>query len=174
LSPTLTASLGQVAHFAREYDSAIAYHTAAIELAPDFFPAHLFLGQTLGEAGRPTDAVAALERALSLSGQSPEVLAALIASHAAAGDQREAAAALQQLSAREKAGYVSPVLRAVALVGLDRADEALDALEAARDCRAVDLVWIAVRPAFDRLRSSPRFGSLVQQIGLRNFEAHRL
>jgi TolB-like protein/tetratricopeptide (TPR) repeat protein len=173
LSPALTASLGQIAHFAREYDSAIAFQTAAIELAPDFFPAHLFLGQTLGEAGRPAEAIAALEKALSLSGQSPEVLAALTAAHASAGQQREALAAFDQLTRRETDGYVSPALRSLALLGLGRDDEALDALEVARDCRAVDLIWIGVKPAFDRLRPMPRFASLLQEIGLRNLPSQQ-
>jgi serine/threonine-protein kinase len=168
LSPALTASLGQIAHFAREYDSAIAYQSAAIDLAPDFFPAHLFLGQALTEAGRAGDAIDALEKALALSERSSEVLAALIAAHAGAGHKDEATKLRQELTERSVKSYVSPVLMSLAAVALDHTDEALDALEAARDRRAVDLIWISIRPAFDPLRQSPRFASLLKNLGLRN------
>ncbi len=168
LSPALTASLGQVAHFAREYDSAINYQSAAIELAADFFPAHLFLGQALTEMGRANDAIAALTTALDLSGRSSEVLAALSAAHASANQLPAANELYEELVARGATAYVSPVLQGLALTGLGRKDEALDALEAARDGHAADLIWIGVRPAFDPIATSPRFATLLHDIGLRN------
>jgi tetratricopeptide (TPR) repeat protein len=168
LSPALTASLGQIAHFAREYESATAYQSAAIELAADFFPAHLFLGQALTEMGRAKEAISALNIALEQSGRSSEVLAALSAAHASANELSIANDLHQELVERSGTQYVSPVLRGLALVGLGRQEEALDALEAARDCRAADLIWIAARPAFDPIASSPRFAALLREIGLRN------
>ena len=168
LSPALTASLGQIAHFAREYDSATAYQAAAIELAADFFPAHLFLGQALTEMGRANDAIKALTTALELSGRSSEVLAALSAAHASADDQSVANDLHMELVERAATAYVSPVLRGLALVGLGRQEEALDALEAARDCHAADLIWIAARPAFEPIAKSTRFASLLREIGLRS------
>lgn len=168
LSAAVTASLGQIAHFSRQYDSAIAYLTAAIELASDFFPSHLFLGQVLIEAGRASDAIAPLDKAMELSNRSAEVVAALSAAQARAGRQDVAVGLNQELLARTAAGYVSPVLQSLAAIGLDRHDEALDALDAARDRHAVDLIWIGVRPAFDPLKASPRFQSLLRDIGLRN------
>jgi TolB-like protein len=168
LSTALTASLGQVALFARDYDAAIAHQSAAIEIAPDFFPAHLFLGQALTEAGRSAEAIAALARALALSGRSSEVLAALSVAHARAGQVPEADALYQELTARAANTYVSPVLLALALAGLGRRDESLDALESARDCRAADLIWIGVRPAFDALAPSARYAALLADIGIRD------
>jgi eukaryotic-like serine/threonine-protein kinase len=168
LSPALTASLGQIALFARDYDAAIAYQSAAIDLAADFFPAHLFLAQALTETGHADDAITALSKALELSGRSSEVLAALSAAHALAGQQPAANDLYRELVERAAGAYVSPVLRGLALTALGRPDEALDALEAARECHAADLIWIGVRPAFDPISPSPRFAGLLRDIGLRN------
>jgi hypothetical protein len=52
------------------------------------------------------------------------------------------------------------------LLGLGRTDEALDRLDEAVGGRASDLIWLAVRPAYDPIRSSPRFRAIVQRVGL--------
>jgi hypothetical protein len=58
------------------------------------------------------------------------------------------------------------VLLAQVVLGLGEKQDALDYLEQASQARAVDLVWLKVRPAFDRLREEPRFIQLCNDIGL--------
>jgi hypothetical protein len=55
----------------------------------------------------------------------------------------------------------------VAELGAGRTTHALDALEAAAEIRATDLVWLNVRPVFAELRAEPRFVSLAERLGFR-------
>jgi predicted Zn-dependent protease len=73
---------------------------------------------------------------------------------------------LEEMLNKSKSRYVSPLLLAQILVGLNRYDEAIEALGQAAQLRSADLIWLGVRPSFDSIRTHPRFRSLYSQIGL--------
>ncbi len=52
-------------------------------------------------------------------------------------------------------------------VGLGNFLEALATLEEAKQERAADLIWLAVKPAFDPLRGKESFEALQRAVGLR-------
>ena len=62
--------------------------------------------------------------------------------------------------------YVSPVLLAQVLVGLDDHDAAIGRLEQAYEQRSSDLAWLAVRPAFAPVRADQRVTELLVKLGL--------
>lgn len=55
---------------------------------------------------------------------------------------------------------------ATVCVGLGRAEEALEFLERAVECRDGWLTWLGVEPRFDPLRTDPRFRGILRRIGL--------
>jgi tetratricopeptide (TPR) repeat protein len=167
LSPALLASLGQVSLFERRPAAALSHQRSALEIDPDFGPAHLFIGQALSELSEYGDAIQALERACRISGRIGEVVAALGYAHGRAGNHESAKRLGGELEEIASRGYLSPVVTAVALVGQGEREKAVDALEDALRCRALDLGWLGVRPAFAQLADDPRFQALRARIGLR-------
>jgi hypothetical protein len=83
-------------------------------------------------------------------------VADLPAAYALHGRHHEARAALQQLLDRSRHRYVSLYDVAIVYAALDDVEAALTSLERARD-----LAFVVVDPAFDALRSEPRFQQIV-------------
>ncbi len=166
LSPVITTSVGVAHYFAREYRRAIDAYYQAIEIDAHFVMAYFFLGLAHAALGAMDDAIARLEHAQRLVGDSAEVAAALGYVYAVAGRAGEAAALLGELEARRQRAYVSPALISQVYVGLGDRERALEALQEAARQRAADLIWLRVRPVFDPLREDPRYAALVARIGL--------
>ena len=82
----MTTSVGVQLYFDRRYDEAVAQYLKTIEMDPSFGMAHYFLGLAYVQKQMHKDAIAELERAESLTGRSPEVVAALGHAHAMAGE----------------------------------------------------------------------------------------
>ncbi len=61
---------------------------------------------------------------------------------------------------------MSHALLAQVSIALGEHEKALEALEAAYRSKAVDLLWLGVRPSFDPLRRHPAFAALQQRMGL--------
>ncbi len=169
LDPTslvIAATLGVVSYFERHYDRAISEQRKVLELDPNFGIAHYFLGQALSEQGNYIEAIAELERAVGLTGRSSECLAALACAEAAAGSRTKAIEFASELKNRSARQYVSPVLLAAIGAALHDDVETFDRLEEAQRQRASDLIWLRVRPVFDRIRSDVRFDILCHGLGL--------
>jgi tetratricopeptide (TPR) repeat protein len=166
LSLVFNTSEGVRAYYAGDLDAASVALSRTVELDQGFGLAHLFRGFVYAEQRRDTDAVEELQRAVDLSGGSPETHAALGYAFARADRAAEATEVLEWLRAQARARYVSPVLMATVLAGLGDLDAALDALEQAADQRAIDLIWIKVRPVYRQLAGHPRFIALTARMGL--------
>jgi TolB-like protein len=165
-SVAVAVSRGIVAFYARELESARRDFEGLAALHPDFALVHHFLAQCHAAAGRWDQAVASAEAAVRLSSASSETLACQGHALAKKGSLSDAEGVLDTLIDRSKQRYVSPALLAQVLLGLGRQEEALDRLERAADARAVDLIWLGVRPAYDPLRATPRFRALTERVGL--------
>jgi serine/threonine-protein kinase len=152
--------------FARDFEGAQHRLTGTLELEPGFAAAHYFLGQARLLAGAHAQALAALERAVELSGRSSETVAGLGWARAVAGQRDAALASLEELTRAGDERYVSPLRIAQVHLGLGDRARALDGLERALDARATDLAWLGVHPMFDPLRDEPRFQAVLQRIDL--------
>jgi cytochrome c-type biogenesis protein CcmH/NrfG len=145
--------------------SGIAHCERALSLDPTFSAARYFLGPMLMASGRAQHAVETLESAAAATGRSPEVLAALATVHAGVGDRAKAEALLSSLEASSAASFVSPGLTSMVRAALGDIDGAVRDMERAIDARAVEAIWIDVRPAYAPLRADPRFSALVERRG---------
>jgi serine/threonine-protein kinase len=166
LSLAINISVAVQLYFERRYDEAIRECNKVLEMDPNFGMAYFFLGQTYEQKGNYPEAVAALERAVTLTESSPEALAWLGRIYALSGEAGKARLLLNQLNAAAGDQYISSVLFAQLSLGLGEAETALDQLERACTLKAADLIWIGVRPVFDPLRSEPRFQNICRQLGL--------
>ena len=166
LSLVINTTIGLELFFEGRSSDAIGEYRRVLEMEPSFALGYFFLAQALLLEQKHDEAIAALERAVELSGRSSETLAMLAYAQAVAGHP-EAARVIQGEILQSSAGhYLSPVQMAQIQLGLGSKAEALDSLEKASEQRAADLLWLRLRPAFEPLRHEPRFIAIADAIGL--------
>jgi tetratricopeptide (TPR) repeat protein len=133
---------------------------------PGFVVTHRFLGMSYLGKGMYDQAIAEFRKGLELSGDNPANLARLGHAYALAGKRREALNILRQLEELSKERYVAPSVVATVHAGLGHNDLTFAWLEKAFEERANAMAWLGARPNWDRLRSDPRFQSLLRRVGL--------
>jgi TolB-like protein/DNA-binding winged helix-turn-helix (wHTH) protein/Tfp pilus assembly protein PilF len=166
VSPNARQNLGLVHYFGRRYDDAITQFREALDLDPNFGHAHVMLGRTYVAKGLPDRAVEELERAKDLLGARPDVVTPMAYVLARAGRRREALATLDELRRMAKPRDPSPFRLAYVHLGLGETDVAFAWLEKSLEARDWQLGILKVEPAFDGLRSDPRFAALLERVGL--------
>jgi Flp pilus assembly protein TadD len=99
------------------------------------------LGQALEQKHTYQEAIAELERAVSLSGGSPVYLASLAHAYGVAGRRSEAQKTLQNLRNLSKQRYVSCYDLALASLGMGERDQALKLLSQAVEGHSPRAAW---------------------------------
>jgi len=153
-------------YLARKYDLAIEQGRNAVELDANFAAAHLLLGENYVQMGLHEQALAELQTAASLSGNSPLYLAQVAVAHASAGRKTEALRIIAQLQMIAGTQYVSPYGLAQIYAALNDKEQTFKWLQLAYDDRAVWMSYLAVDPVFDGFRSNQRFQDLLLRIHL--------
>jgi serine/threonine protein kinase/Tfp pilus assembly protein PilF len=156
--------LGQAFFEARQYDNAIEQYRKTLELDPNFTGGHQLLGEAYLQKSMYKEGIAEIEKELVISPNSPAALAQLGYGYALEGKRAEAQKVLDQLNERSKQRYVSPANRAFIYAGLGDKDRAFEWLEKGYAERSVGA--IKVNPAYDPLRSDPRFADLLRRMNL--------
>ncbi len=148
------------------YLESIEQSRRTIELDPQFAGGYWGLGLAYERQSNYQEAIQALEKAAELSGSSPWVTGALGRCYALAGRRDEAARLLDELKELSSRRYVSSVSMALIHIGLGENDRAFEGLEEAYMQRDVRLIYLNVNPAYETIRSDPRFQDLVERVGL--------
>jgi len=149
MSPIINAVVGWNETMARRYPAAIEQTLRTTQFFPSFPPAHAYLGLAYLEAGKPREAIAALDVAIK---QLDIVVFRtwLIRAHLKAGDRATAQRMTRALEARKE--YLPPYYMAALYAHLGEMDKARAELKRAYAERTGALVWINVDPAMDTLR----------------------
>jgi TolB-like protein/Tfp pilus assembly protein PilF len=164
LSLLARANLGIMYYRARRYDDAVQQLRQTLSLDPNYMLAHFDLGLVFAAKGAHDEAISALQRATTLAPDFDGAIALLGAAYAKAGRIAKARAIggrLQRLSAKR---YVSGFVRGLYVLSLGKQEEALAELERAYEERSWLVTLLKVDPAFDPLRSSPRFRALLMRL----------
>ena len=164
LSPGVSATVGYILFSARQYDQAIEELKKTLEADRDYSYTHLFLGFTYAAKGMFAEAIAAYQEAIRLGLDSPSTQIYLGAAYAMAGDRERAQAVLTRLQTGEE--YVSPGQWAILYTAQGEREKAFASLEQAYREHDLQLQYLGVEPAFDPLRSDPRFQDLLRRVGL--------
>jgi serine/threonine protein kinase/TolB-like protein/tetratricopeptide (TPR) repeat protein len=164
LSVIASAYLGFTLLYARQYDEAIEALKETMELDRDFPIAHYVLGQAYVAKGMYAESVAAYREAARLGENSPSLQIYLGHAYAKAGERKKAQAILKRLEGGGE--YVSPGELAILYAALGERERAFASLERAYAAHDLQLQYLGTDPAFDNLRSDPRFADLLRRIGL--------
>ena len=164
LSLVINADLAEILSLAHRDDDSIRQSRKTLELDANFALAHNHLGQAYLQQGRLGEAIAELEKAVSLSRRNPTCLANLARAYATSGRRADAGVLLHELQGRSDARHPYASEIAAIYAALGDADDAVIWLTRASDERFNP--GVLIRPAFDSLRADPRFKSLVRRVGL--------
>ena len=159
--------LGLVLFCSRHYDDAIREFQTILAFKPDALGSLSHLGMTLTVKGQPEQAIPVLEKAISVSARSPDIVALLIVADAHAGRRSDALQLLAELKRIKQSGYVPASAFVIAYVGLGDNEQAFAWLEQAYKEHSGLLQLVNVHPLLDPLRSDPRFADLVHRVGLK-------
>jgi tetratricopeptide (TPR) repeat protein len=160
MSPIINAVVAYNRTMARRYDSAIEQGLHTTELFPTFMPGHAYLGLAYLEAGKPREAIAALQESQKLQ-DITVIFTWLIRAHLAAGDTAEAARLIATLEKRGRREYLPSYYMAALHAHSGQLDRAFDEMNRALDERTGAMVWLAVDPGLDPMRKDPRFAKLI-------------
>ena len=164
VSSIIARDVAVAQYYRRNFGAALEQCDHTIELNPHFAPAYLTLSLVQERLGDLEEALAALERAVSLSPLSPRMHGALGRIHALAGRRGEATGELRQLELLVRDRYVSPFEFASIYAALGELDVAFQWLRKAAEERVFELIAIRVDPRFDPLRNDARFDAIVKHM----------
>jgi len=152
--------------FAKGTDEAIGVALDGVRTDPTNSWAHIILGWAYEQKSMVNEAIAEFQAVLSESKESSMPLAGLAHVYAVSGRKKEALEILGKLFEKSKRTYVPAYDIAVVYEGLGDDAKAFEWLTKAYEERSGFLVYIKCDRRFDRIRSDPRFESLIQEVGL--------
>ena len=168
LSAEIHSVVGLMLFYDRQYNDAIAHFASRLD--PRSLRGHTGLARSYAAARRYDEALASLATAYDLSGQDLAIRAEMGRILADAGRTAEAREILTDLYARRanSKDYVFPSDLAYIHIALGEYDAAFRLLNQAIDDQASRLLWMAVDPRLNPVRSDPRFSVLASRLGIRN------
>ncbi len=151
-------------YMARRYDDAIAVALRAVEVDPGFSFGYDRLGWAYTDKGMYPEAIAALEKAVKLSGGAPPFKAELARAYALSGRGGEARRILREQEDLQRRSYGGPVAIGLIHLALGERDEALHWLEEGYRVRDANMMLLGGFPMWDPLRNDPRFQDLLRRM----------
>jgi DNA-binding winged helix-turn-helix (wHTH) protein/TolB-like protein len=157
------AAMGMVLGYAKRYDESIRQLTQTLALDERADNARTYLGRAYLHSGHPDRALAEFQaRRSAAPGSHGDVAQAL----ALSGRREEARAELDRLLQLSRERYVAALDIATIHASLGEKDKAFEWLARAFEERSTNLGFLAQDPSFDAMRDDPRFGALVERIGV--------
>jgi TolB-like protein/DNA-binding winged helix-turn-helix (wHTH) protein/Tfp pilus assembly protein PilF len=163
LSLIIAADNGAILYYSRQYDRAIAQFKAVRELDP-YFPRSGLITDAYIQKGMFAEALAETQKHFLDESAWHYSNEAFIAGRA--GRQQEADAALRKLLELNRRQPMDPIVIVQAYLGTRDKDQTIAWLEKAYAQHSNGLTALKVDPAYDPLRSDPRFQNLLARLGL--------
>jgi len=166
VSPIFTTARADAFYYARDFDSAIKQATLTLEQSPNFVLAEFWLGSGYRAKNMYPQALEHFRKASSLAPGNPALLMALGHCLALSGDRNGAQQVLSQLQTLSAKRHVPSIYLAGVYVGLGDKDKAFHYLDLAVTEHDDRLIYLAVEPLADPLRSDARFEKLLARVHL--------
>ena len=166
LSLIIAADYGAILLFSRQYDRAIEQCHTVLRKDPNFGRAAGIVAYAYVEKGMFEQALADEEILRRFYGEGPWHWSLLAYIYGRAGQLGKARRELEKLERLSRHELLNPVIMLWAHLGMGNKEEALADLEKAYSEHFNNLTALKVDPAFDPLRSDPRFQDLLRRVGL--------
>jgi len=165
LSPSIRVSDALVHYYQRDYDGAIHECQGVVTAQPYLTKALFGLASALAGEGKYSEAIANIE---SLKAPPDDAAVVSLSGYLAgrSGATRQARAALVHLDEISKHKPVPSSYRALIYAGMGNTHHPIRWLERAYEEHDPSLIYLAVNPKWDSLRSDPRVVALLRKIGL--------
>ncbi|MGB7063279.1 MAG: protein kinase [Candidatus Zixiibacteriota bacterium] len=167
LSLIINRNLGLALYYARRYDQAVEQLQKTLEMDPTFSMVHAALGGVYLQKSMHQEALREFQKEADIQGglnQHEQAWRGI--AYLKAGSRREAHEVLDDLLEQAKRAYVAPTRLASLYFAFREDDEGFRLLNRACEERDSTLLEIKVDPAFDGVRSDPRFKELLKKVGL--------
>ncbi len=164
--PIFTTTRAEAFYYGYNFDAAIAQAKLTLEQYPNSLLGEFWLASAYREKKMYPEAIQHFRRAGSLAPNNPALLMELGHALAVSGDKPAALAVLADLQALAKQRYVPVAYYAGIYLGLDDKEQTFMWLDRAVKERDDRLIYLAVEPMADPIRSDPRFQTLLTRIHL--------
>ncbi len=165
LSLIIATDHAAIFYYSRQYDQAIEQFRVIQEMDPNFLRAHMIVDSYI-EKGQYANALADVENWHRTSGDGPAVWTMLAYVYGRSGQKEKALQELKKLQAANSKQQIDPAALALASMGVGDHEAAMAWLEQACSQHSNVMVTLKVEPAYDPLRSNPRFQELLRRGGL--------
>ncbi len=159
--------LGRFLLFSGDYAGTIAQSRKTMDLNADYAYSYLDIGSAYLALGDAEKALQWFQRGQSQETSVRSYDALIVRALAPLGRLEEADEILTRLEEESRQHYVRSEIMATGYAAVGDLDRAFGCLERAFQVRSAGLIYLHVDPAYQPLRADPRFGSLVERIGLR-------
>jgi DNA-binding winged helix-turn-helix (wHTH) protein/Tfp pilus assembly protein PilF len=166
LSLIIATDHGAILYYSRQYDRAIEHLRTVLRKDPNFVRAPGIITYAYVEKGMFAQALADAEILRRFYGEGPWHWSLLAYIYGRAGQLERARHELEKLEKLSRHEQVDLVSMLWAHLGMGDKEEALADLEKAYSEHFGILVTLKVEPAYDPLRSDPRFQDLLRRVGL--------
>src|SRR5258708_221830 len=170
VSPIFTTALAETSYYAHDFDDTIAKANLTLEQSPDFLLGEYWLGSAYREKKMYPEAIKHFRTACGLAPGNPALLMVLGHTLALSGDLQGANAILNQLQTMSHQRYVPVLYFAGIYVGLGDYSKAFQEMDNAVVEHDDRLIYLAVEPLADPLRTDPRFQTLLNRVHLNNLK----
>jgi eukaryotic-like serine/threonine-protein kinase len=166
LAVPVTRAAGWVLYFARRYPEAEEELRKALAMNSDFLGARLVLWWVQVVQREFDEAIADIKREMEKPGLKTVKKLMLAYVNAAAGNRDEASGLLWELEAKLVSESRLALMAAMVYAALGEKDRAFERLQLAFQIREPGLLFLKVAPWSEPLRSDPRYGALLERLGL--------
>jgi TolB-like protein/Flp pilus assembly protein TadD len=166
VSPIFTTARAETFYYAHDFDSTVAQAKLTLEQFPNFLYAELWLASAYREKKMYGEAVQHFRAAHDLAPGNAALLSVLGHALAVSGDRQGALNTIAQLQAMSRQQYVPSLYLAGIYLGLGDHNNAFTYMNRAVNEHNDRLIYLAVEPMADPIRSDPRFQALLTRIHL--------
>jgi TolB-like protein/Flp pilus assembly protein TadD len=168
VSPIFTTTQAEVFYYQRDFNATISEAKLTLEQSPTFLLGEFWLASAYRETKMYPQALQYFRMASSLAPGNPALLTVVGHALAVSGDAAGARATLAQLATLSHQRYVPALYQAVVYMGLGDRNHAFHYLDAAVNEHDDRLIYLAVEPLADPLRSDVRFPKVLERLHLDN------
>lgn len=152
-------------HFSGDSEAAVAAMDEAIKLFPSNSHAYMGKGNFLNYLGRTDQAIEMMNLAVNLSKGSLFAIYGLSQAYAGAGMREEALNLIERSRSEVGKEYFSLFQIGQIYCYLGEVDNAFEFFERSFEAHESLMVWIAIEPSFDIIRSDERYNDLLKRVG---------